>query len=299
MCDELAVVIPTRRPTFALKACLGSLTQQWPQHVKADIVVVDDGSGADYGMHIEGWDPDVRLVRLDTQQGAGPARNAGVNATHAEWIVFLDDDCTVPWEWTDSIIAFVKNNANVSMAGGGIKSKFPRNWFSQATEDFVLRSRISPSGDPRIVTACALVNRQDFLKLGGFDSRFTNAGGEDWDLSERMNRAGYALEITDDFFCYHSNPRTLRGFAERAWRYGKTSVLLASPSTEPRVPRSKAEALVRRLVSAPLRVWGFLARLVNLCKGETFWRRQRGRLLFVTFQIIYRLGRWSAVAHRG
>jgi len=64
--------------------------------VRADeILVVDDGSGPPHDAilaELEAAAPPVRVVRLPRHVGLPAARNAGVDATEGEWIVFGEDD---------------------------------------------------------------------------------------------------------------------------------------------------------------------------------------------------------------
>jgi len=289
---SLAVVIPCREPSRALVACLGSVTQQWPTDVQAEIVVVDDGSHLDYTLLTELWSPRVTLERLPIASGAGQARNYGVAATASEWVIFLDDDCTVPWGWTNSVLNFIEQHPHVSMVGGQIKSKRPQNWLSQATEDYILQSKLTKGGDPRVVTACAVVRRGPFTEVGGFHPRFTGAGGEDWDLSQRLGEAGFTLSIRGDFFCYHANPRRPGAFFKRAWRYGQTSLLLV-PTPQKRSSQVKG----RRWVLRPLK----LARAIpewlraNPPVSNVSWiRSHRSRFLYACFLLTYFFARWTS-----
>lgn len=288
---SLAVVIPCRQPSRSLAACLGSVTQQWPMNVEAEIVVVDDGSHLDYTLLTELWSPGVIVKRLPIASGAGQARNHGVASTTSEWVVFLDDDCTVPWGWTNSVLNFVERHPDVSMAGGQIKSKHPHNWLSQATEDYILQSKLTKGGEPRVITACAVVRRGPFTEVGGFHPRFTGAGGEDWDLSHRLVEAGHIVSINSDFFCYHANPRRPGAFFKRAWRYGQTSVLLVQTP-----PEGSRQVTGRRRVAGLRKSAGAIRKWLraNPPVSNVSWiRSHRSRFLYVCFLSTYFVARWS------
>src|SRR5262249_55465295 len=58
-----------------------------------EIVVVDDGSNPPFGLPADlVSDPQVRLVRHETNRGAGCARDTGAAAARGDWIAFLDSD---------------------------------------------------------------------------------------------------------------------------------------------------------------------------------------------------------------
>src|SRR5689334_19378444 len=87
---RVSVIIPTRdRAELVVGAVRSALAQE--DAVSVEVCVVDDGSEPPVAL------PDdlaarVALVRLDPARGASAARNAGLAATKAELVAFLDDD---------------------------------------------------------------------------------------------------------------------------------------------------------------------------------------------------------------
>jgi len=87
---DIAIVIPTyMRPQRTLRAVRSALRQRG---VRAEVVVIDDGSPVPLVLPGEIADAGVRLVRLQANGGPAAARNAGVAATSAPLIAFLDSD---------------------------------------------------------------------------------------------------------------------------------------------------------------------------------------------------------------
>jgi hyaluronan synthase len=94
---ELAIIVPAfnEGPAVArtIHACLGL---DYPQH-KLEIVVVNDGSTDDTWQHMTSAaamypEGSVRCVDLGSNQGKRAAMAAGVRATSAEIMVFVDSD---------------------------------------------------------------------------------------------------------------------------------------------------------------------------------------------------------------
>lgn len=87
---DLSVIVPTfdrpQKTERALRSLVG-------QGLALDVVVVDDGSPEPFTPS-----PDldralgIRVLRQAANRGPAAARNAGVAATRAEWITFLDSD---------------------------------------------------------------------------------------------------------------------------------------------------------------------------------------------------------------
>lgn len=86
-----SVVIPTfNREPELLRAVASCLAQQ---HSGFEVIVVDDGSTDATAHSISSIrDPRLRLIRHSVNRGQGAARNTGVRASAAEWVVPLDSD---------------------------------------------------------------------------------------------------------------------------------------------------------------------------------------------------------------
>jgi glycosyltransferase involved in cell wall biosynthesis len=94
----VSVVIPTyNRAELVPRAIRSALAALSPGD---EIVVADDGSTDGTAAAVEAFGPPVRLLRLP-HRGAGPARNAGLEAARGPLVAFLDSDD----EWAPDKIA--------------------------------------------------------------------------------------------------------------------------------------------------------------------------------------------------
>ena len=89
----VSIIIPTYRRVPELKLAVESCLQQ--THKSLEIIVVADGPDAEARAAMEGLDPRVRYIELETNRGPAEARNTGVRASRGEWLTFLDDDDTI------------------------------------------------------------------------------------------------------------------------------------------------------------------------------------------------------------
>ena len=86
----VSVIIPTyRRPEAVRSAVRSALAQTWSQ---VEVLVISDGPDPQTRVAVEGLDPRLRYLELPSNAGPAAARNAGVEASHGEWLTFLDDD---------------------------------------------------------------------------------------------------------------------------------------------------------------------------------------------------------------
>ena len=150
----------------------------------------------------------------------GPAinRNKALQYSHAEWIVFLDDDVRLGRDWAQRLMEAVNNPRACDLMGGSIVAKRRSNWFSQAAEDFVIRHRRQPDGW-YLAAAHLIVKREAFSRLRGFDESFAY-GGEDWDLCKRAHMFNLSVGVCPSVLVRHEHPTTWKQLMLKADQYG-------------------------------------------------------------------------------
>jgi len=181
--SRVSVVVPTRNRPWLLSCTVRSILVQ--QCVEFEVIVVDDGS-TDPSTHAaldRVAAAGVRVLRQDNR-GPGPARMAGMRATHAEYALPLDaDDRLMPGALRTLRIELERNPRAVAAWGSA------RHFGSL---DFVQRSL--PTLDPwqlsyqNHLPLSALYRRDAVLRAGGWQ---LEGGYEDWDLWLTLAEAGF------------------------------------------------------------------------------------------------------------
>ena len=92
MLPIVSVIIPTYNRPHLLERAVQSVLHQTFRDF--ELVVVDDGStdGTSELSLFNKIDPRLRYIKLPQNRGVSAARNAGVKATSAPWLAFLDSD---------------------------------------------------------------------------------------------------------------------------------------------------------------------------------------------------------------
>ncbi len=86
----VSVIIPTyRRPEQVRAAAESALAQTWAE---LEVLIIADGPDPQTRAAVQGLDPRLRYLELPENAGPAAARNAGVRASHGQWLAFLDDD---------------------------------------------------------------------------------------------------------------------------------------------------------------------------------------------------------------
>ncbi len=194
---SVAVVIPAFEAAPVLDTTLASVVGQ--TLAPTEIVVVDDGSTDDTAAVAERWS-EVAPVRVVRQRNQGPAaaRRAGVAATTAPLLAFVDADDVWLADHLDVAVA-------VHARSGGLVSPDAFSWRPGSALPSATRRRRFPIPAPQrqrtgivrenFVFSSVVVSRRDYEAAGGFRDGVT--GAEDWDLWIRMVRRGTLVRGSD------------------------------------------------------------------------------------------------------
>lgn len=189
-------MIPAYEAAPVLDTTLASVVAQ--TRVPDEIVVVDDGSADATTAVAERWASlaPVRVVRQGNQ-GPAAARRAGVAATAAPLLAFVDADDV----WLPDHLSVA---AAIHERRGGLVSPDAYSWRpGEPLPGKTRRARfpIPPARQQRtrilrenFVFSSVLVSRADYDDVGGFRDGVT--GAEDWDLWIRMVRHGIVVHGT-------------------------------------------------------------------------------------------------------
>lgn len=178
----VSVVIPMFNAKNTIASAINSVLAQDYENI--EILVVDDGSTDGSLDLVRHFGKRVRLFQ-GCNHGPAAARNHGARKALGQWIAFLDSDDA----WLDSKLRlqlqFTGGNKWAycdSKFVGGINDKRLRSEFSAMYEGWVLTELVL---DNFIATSTVIIDREIFLKSGGFDESLDSV--EDWDLWLRIS----------------------------------------------------------------------------------------------------------------
>jgi hypothetical protein len=186
---EVSVILPAYNAALTLGETLASLSAQTMTAWEA--IIVDDGSTdrtADRAAAFAAKDPRFHLIR-QTNGGVSAARNTGITAARADWLVFLDAD---DWIAPDHLERLTRerhiqpqpdlihcDSARVMPDGRQRRPDLgPRH-----ADPFATAARHCPF----TIHAC-LVRKATVVEAGSFDTGLVAC--EDWDLWQRIARTG-------------------------------------------------------------------------------------------------------------
>jgi len=178
----VSVVIPTRNRADYLDVALASLAVQ-DLDAPTELVVVDDGS-AD-GTPAVARRRDVQCISLEAPSGANAARNAGIRATTAPLIAFLDDDVCAPAGWLRSLVHGAQRHPDAEAFGGPIRACFegptPSSCGREKPPITTLDLGPQDTEAEMVWSANLAIRRSAFERIGLFDETVRDHGEEeDW-----------------------------------------------------------------------------------------------------------------------
>jgi GT2 family glycosyltransferase len=275
---QISLIVPSYSRPAAARRCVEALLGQTLGAERYEIVVVDDGSPAPLALPdawlAPGHLPAVRLIR---QPNAGPAaaRNRGAEAARGRFLAFTDDDCAPMPRWAAALLAALEEQPD-ALVGGRTVNALPGNLFSAASQDVVsfLQAHGEASGDPFFASNNLALARAAFQEVGGFDSAYRGAGGEDRAFCRAWAASGRAAVEVPGAVVRHFHALTLRSFWRQHAAYGRGAARFHGTGNGSRAPL----AFYARLVGFPLRE-GFAARplvrsaLLGLAQVATAWGR--------------------------
>lgn len=197
---RLSFIIPAYNAEATLPRTLSSLHDQTCPDWHA--IVVDDGSSdATSSVASAAAIDDTRITaHRITHSGTSAARNFGLTKVQADWVCFLDSDDWLMPEFCRIMLDAVRPEFDLIYCGhmkvapdGGAIQVFSREFQKQG---FECAARECP-----VAIHAVIVRRSLVEAAGGFDPDLVTC--EDWDLWQRLARAGARILAVPEFLAMY------------------------------------------------------------------------------------------------
>jgi len=176
MSPQVSVVVPCfnlgRYVDEAVQSCLEQ------SHPDVEIIVVDDGSteretSALLASYVR---PHTRVVRT-TNNGLAAARNHGASLASGQYLCFLDADDWLAPSYFEKAVSTFKSQSELSFVGSWVQATGEEDWL-YTPDQCDLPALLADC----TVSTAAVVRREAFWSVGGFDTGMPAQGDEDRDL---------------------------------------------------------------------------------------------------------------------
>jgi glycosyltransferase involved in cell wall biosynthesis len=229
----ISVIIPTRNSAATLGACLRSVQAQTEP---VELIVVDRDS----------TDQTVPIAKTFTPHvfNHGPERSAqrnfGAGAASGKILLFIDSDMELSPEVAAQTAAAFRNRPELVAVTIPETSFGQGFWAKCKTLERSMYAGVDWMESPRAIPATV------FARAGGYNEHI--AGGEDWELTQRLRALGPVGRITAPI--RHNEGRlTLRGLVKKRLYYASGFARVYATRTAS--PAHDALRLYGRLFSRP------------------------------------------------
>lgn len=212
---DVSIIIPVYGQDLFTYNCLRSIAEHQERNVLVEIIIVDDGSPATtqaFLASIEG----IRAIRNEQNSGYGVSCNRGAAVATGEFLVFLNNDTLVQQGWLSALVRRKRTEPTIGAVGS--KLLYPSGTVSEcgaiiwADGSGWNYGRGCDDDDPaynyvRDADYCSgaslLVDRKQFLELGGFDPQYSPAYYEDVDLCFALRSLGLRTVVETQSVVVH------------------------------------------------------------------------------------------------
>ncbi len=196
------------------------------QSEDTEIVVVNSAGGdpatllADHLAHI-------RLIDIQESVYVGLARNVGIDASHAEFVSFLADDCVPGPGWVASRLA--RHGQGAEMVSTAVMPARPRSIVGILEQTFVFPGRAPDLNEDEALHYGRSYTRDILRKTGYFAPALPV--GEDSEYNRRADFIG-SVEWAPEIYVTHMGKQSLRDFYRDLFKRGqRAAYFMRRPGT--------------------------------------------------------------------
>ena len=222
-----SVVVPVYNRPNEVGELLESLLQL--DYKKFEVLIVEDGSSEPCESIVNHYKGMLNIRYFyQENQGQGFARNLGMREAQGDYFVLFDSDCIVPSHYLSTLKhALVRRKLD---AHGGPDAAAKDFSVFQKAINFSMTSLWTTGGirgklkDPTRYQARGYnmgLSKAVFLSTQGF---VDPNKGEDIELSIRIKKLGYRLELIEEAFVYHKRRNTFETFLIQSFSFGRNRV---------------------------------------------------------------------------
>lgn len=290
---KFSIVIPSYNRPARLEKCLTSISNlSYPKNL-FEVIVVDDGSDVPIDSVAEQFKYSVDLSLL-RQSNAGPAsaRNTGAKAAKGHYLVFTDDDCEPEPSWLGEIEAAFDKIPDALVGGYSINA-LSDNAYSTASQlliDYLYSYFNQSKSQSMFFTSNNFsMPRKLFEEIGGFDTNFPLAAGEDREFCDRWTHHELPVYYVPSMRVIHAHNLTMRSFWRQHFNYGRGAYCFHKIRSHRQNESLKVEPVnfyiqliaypflkYRALFSLRISMLFFISQVANVC--GFFWERSQNKL---------------------
>ena len=200
--QTIDIIIPTMDNTDQLMQCIGSILRNYT-YFPVRVIVVNNGH-PDTTKHGFFDSPHIKVLYPDHNLGWEGGLELGLKESKSEFVVFMNDDTFVPEcskFWLRDMLQVFRSDEVGAVGPSSNVVMGKQNIFTDQERTFSGHYQV-----PFLIGFCVVLRRKALDEAGGIDVELN--GGDDIDLSIRLQDAGYILAMDRSVFVYHHGFQT-------------------------------------------------------------------------------------------
>lgn len=223
-----SVIVPVYNRVDEVRDLLASLACQTSGDF--EVVIVEDGSTVPCKEVVDAYRDKIDIQYFHKEnEGRSIARNYGMEHARGEYFVFFDSDCVIP----DAYFATLRARLDESYTDcfGGPDAAHDSFTDVQKAINYSMTSFLTTGGIrggkvklERFVPRSFNMgySRKVWEHIGGFREMFS----EDIDMSTRVRRSGFSIQLIREAYVYHKRRTSLRLFCRQIYVFGMSRITL-------------------------------------------------------------------------
>ena len=189
---NLSVIIPVYIGEETIEECILNIIHEVKEYTH-EIIVIDDNS-TDKTFNIASKFKNIRLIKLQKNMGVGYARNLGIRYSKYNILCYIDSDLIISKNSIYHLLEKIDQNENIGSVGGipVLPNLNKKNWssnFVALKSLFGFRDLKNEWETSEVQSEFFVINKEFLKGIGGWEF-FRNAGGEEYELGNRINDSG-------------------------------------------------------------------------------------------------------------
>jgi GT2 family glycosyltransferase len=233
----LSIVIPVFNQTDITVRCIKSIRAN--TKIPYELLWVDNGSNAEnvqvIKYHVTRPRMHTKLIRFKNNVGFVKATNAGIKEAEGKYIILLNNDTIVTWEWEKRLLKPLIENKKIGAVGPTTQSiiawqeadHLNRRWKLKVPiyahdEDFnkyakklynMYKDQYIDIGKLPLAFFCTAFRKETFEKVGYLNDAYGYGLGEDDEYCMMLRHNGYKNLISLGTFVYHHHRTTFNSLS--------------------------------------------------------------------------------------
>lgn len=228
--NSISIVIPCYNSSKRIVGCIRAVKDSLNSLInknKFEIIVVNDGSTDDTASIIS-KETGITIITHSKNKGLSSARNSGIEASNSEYIVFIDSDIIIEKDWIQKTLDLLMSDSSIMGVIGHLAHPLTKKKTSLLDIYLFSNYRGAKKIDNKtpllykwFVFSNTIIKRHLLKKTGCFDENICAYGGEDTELSIRINKKlPHGLRKAEGAIAYHYCDKSLNVYMKNMYDYG-------------------------------------------------------------------------------